>query len=80
MSRIEFSYGSPEHGWAVVTIGHEGCEAGAIQGRPVSFHWITDTGILFMLARARHVALPPAPLSRGDQVLCLSVAAGSMTT
>ncbi|WP_326825793.1 hypothetical protein [Streptosporangium sp. NBC_01756] len=23
MSRIEFSYGAPEHGWAIVTIGHE---------------------------------------------------------
>jgi len=27
MSRIEFSYGAPEHGWAVVTIVHEDREA-----------------------------------------------------
>ncbi|TXK38208.1 hypothetical protein [Nonomuraea sp. C10] len=27
MSRIEFSYGAPEHGWSVVTIAHEGREA-----------------------------------------------------
>ncbi|MER6946458.1 hypothetical protein ABT294_20730 [Nonomuraea sp. NPDC000554] len=27
MSRIEFAYAAPEHGWAVVSIGHEGREA-----------------------------------------------------
>ncbi|MFI7618234.1 hypothetical protein ACIBP6_44140 [Nonomuraea terrae] len=26
MSRIEVSYGAPEHRWAVATISHEGCE------------------------------------------------------
>ncbi|MET8047819.1 hypothetical protein ABZU75_09455 [Streptosporangium sp. NPDC005286] len=27
MSKFEFSYGAPEHGWSVVTIGHDGHEA-----------------------------------------------------
>lgn len=47
MSRIEFSYGAPEHGWAVVIIGHEGREARVV----VSY--VTDAlrDLLYSLVR-----------------------------
>jgi hypothetical protein len=47
MSRIEFAYGAPKHGWAVVTIAHEGREARMV----VSY--VTDTlrDLLYSLVR-----------------------------